>query len=615
MEERLWRFTDNFGSFESTNAHQIKTLYFPLCNENIMSSITPDLHGDIKRDEYSFLLEPVSRIDLANSRSSRNFWVRGKGWFWSAAGVSKDLRQIQGDKFRLEAGLLWHKVTRENKKIGLRAEILSFAPASGEPVEIMQVTIANISRRKINFAPTAAIPIYARSAANIRDHRHVTSLLQRVTLHQFGVVVKPTLSFDEKGHRPNKTNYFVLGWDEKFRAPQYIYPTQEMFCGEGGDLEAPESVLGNLPPSKERIQGKEAMGGLRFAQIKLAPGKSYSYIILLGISDSNAQIKEIISKFKGLRKIESSLKETRNFWINKSNQLGLACSDPNFNHWLRWVSIQPLLRKIYGCSYLPDFDYGKGGRGWRDLWQDCLSLILSDPKGAAAMLVNNFSGVRMDGSNATIIGKKPGEFISDRNDIARVWMDHGAWPLITLDLYIRKTADLGILFEDAPYFRDQHIFRSSAIDKNWRSEQRHSYRGSILEHLLVQNLVQFYNVGKHNYVRLEGGDWNDGLDMAKERGESVAFSCMYAANLKLLAQLLRKAGRRKVEIARELQVLLQKINYNSVSAKRKALSKYFSLVQPRISGKKVLFDAAGLVEHLEAMSGWMSRHIRKTEWL
>ena len=70
-------------------------------------------------------------------------------------------------------------------------------------------------------------------------------------------------------------------------------------------------------------------------------------------------------------------------------------------------------------------DYGKGGRGWRDLWQDCLALLIMNPDGVRQMLLDNFAGVRIDGSNATIIGSKQGEFVADRNNITRVWMDHG----------------------------------------------------------------------------------------------------------------------------------------------------------------------------------------------
>ena len=54
------------------------------------------------------------------------------------------------------------------------------------------------------------------------------------------------------------------------------------------------------------------------------------------------------------------------------------------------------------------------------------------------------------------------------------------------------------------------------------------YEGTVLEHLLIQHLTSFYDVGEHNHIRLRGADWNDGLDMAEERGESVAFTALTA---------------------------------------------------------------------------------------
>jgi cellobiose phosphorylase len=625
MENKLWRFTDNLGSFESHSADKIRSLYFPLANDTLMSSISPDLHGDIKTSQDSFLLTPVSRNDLSDSRSSRNFWIYiEKNKIWSAAGVSKDLRQAGKDKFRLDAGLLWHKITRENKEMGLKAEVLSFVPAGDEPVEIMQVNLTNISSRKIKFTPTAAIPIYGRGADNLRDHRQVTSLLQRITLDKFGAIVAANLAFDEAGHKPNKKSYFVLGWDEKFSAPQYIYPTQEMFCGEAGDLEAPLSVLENrLPQKKAHIQGREAMGALRFSSISLEKGQVCSYIIVMGIAKDKSEIKSAINKFKGPGKVECAFKRTQDHWLSHSRQINLSTGNADFDNWFRWVSIQPVLRKIFGCSFLPDFDYGKGGRGWRDLWQDCLGLILSSPEQVRSVLVNNFSGVRIDGSNATIIGKGEGEFISDRNNISRVWMDHAAWPLFTLDLYLNETGDFDILFREASYFRNHEISRARERDLNWSSAygQRLKtktgkiYQGTVVEHLLVQNLVQFYNVGRHNQVRLEGADWNDGLDMAQEFGESVAFSAMYAYNLGRLSELLLKTGRRRIKVAQELKILLRKVNYNSVRKKNKTLAEYFNRTKTTVSGNKVEIDCRALSRDLKNKSGWMMEHIRRSEWL
>ena len=608
-----YKFTDNNGSFIFPCADKIRALYFPLCNEKLLSSITPHLGGDIKSGQDSFLLPPVSRVDLYNSKASRNFWVYiNKDKVWSAAGVSRDLRAIKEDKFILEAGLLWHKITRENKRLGLKSEILSFIPASGEPVELMQVKITNISGRKINFIPTAAIPMYARGAGNIRDHRHVTSLLQRITLHKSGVISKPALSFDESGHKPNKNHYFVLGWDGQGRPPQYLYPAQEVFCGDAGDLESPEVILENKLPGKANIQGKEPMGALRFREKCLAPGESCSYIIAMGITENNAEIAGIIKKFKSLGNVRSALEDTKRFWLRKAGAVRVHTGDKDFDNWFKWVAIQPHLRKVFGCSFLPDFDYGKGGRGWRDLWQDCLGLILSGSKEARALLINNFSGLRLDGSNATIIGRKPGEFIADRNDIPRVWMDHGVWPLLTIEFYMDKAKDSGILFEKTGYFSDQHIFRCRKVNRGWKPCK---YKGTVLEHLILQNLAQFYNVGPHNHIRLESADWNDGLDMAYESGESVAFSCMYASNLKKLARFIRSSGRREVSLFAEIRVLLKLCDYNSIKEKKELLERYFTRVENGVSGKAASINSAFLARDLESKAEWIFRHIRKKEWL
>ena len=124
----------------------------------------------------------------------------------------------------LQAGFLWHKVIRENKSIGLRAEITNFVPPSSDQVELMTVQITNISNHLIQFTPTAAIPIFARSADNLRDHRHVTSLLHRINCIDHGILVHPTLSFDERGHLPNHLTYAVLGVEGDGKPPLDFFP-------------------------------------------------------------------------------------------------------------------------------------------------------------------------------------------------------------------------------------------------------------------------------------------------------------------------------------------------------------------------------------------------------
>ena len=300
--------------------------------------------------------------------------------------------------------------------------------------------------------------------------------------------------------------------------------------------------------------------------------------------------------------------------------------------WLRWVGIQPHLRKIFGNSFLPDFDYGRGGRGWRDLWQDALALLLTSPAETREMLIHNFGGVRIDGSNATVIRGDNHEFVADRNNITRVWMDHGVWPYITLELYLHLTGDFAVLDHQAPYFRDVQLSRGRRKDFAWteacgrrlKTRRGRPVTGSVLEHLLVQHLVQFYNVGEHNHIRLENADWNDGLDMASERGESVAFTALYASNLRSLADVLetRQAGRKikTVRLAKELLLLLdraggRRIDYGSIAARRRRLEKYFAAVEPAVSGTQATVRVDRLVQDLRAKADFLAENVRQKEWI
>ena len=65
-------FIDKLGTFTLDDPDLTSYMYFPLANEaGMMSAITPDLSGDIKLDQNSFLLEPVSCDNLHNNKSSR----------------------------------------------------------------------------------------------------------------------------------------------------------------------------------------------------------------------------------------------------------------------------------------------------------------------------------------------------------------------------------------------------------------------------------------------------------------------------------------------------------------------------------------------------------------
>lgn len=631
------KFIDDCGSFRLDDPELISYLYFPLAGETgVMSSITPELGGDSKTSQNTFLLEPVTCEGLHNNKSTRNFWIRLEdGEYWSATGVSAKQQALKftdkKEKTSLEAGLLYHKISRKSEELQLESEITSFVPWKDAQIELTKIVIKNCGNTERNIQGIDAVPIYGRSADNIRDHRNVTSMLNRIFTMAYGVAINPTLTFDERGHKENRIVYGVFG-SCNGEPPTGYYPTIEDFIGEGGSFENPRVVVEKgekTVAAGKQIDGYEAVGGLVFRPKTVAPGESLTFIQALAYGESSVEELEAGTiRFLSEDCFNQLFTETKEHW-QEVNYIKYNSADPYFDKWMYWVNFQPVLRRIYGCSFLPHHDYGKGGRGWRDLWQDCLALLLMNPDVVREMLKNNFCGVRVDGTNATIIGTQPGEFIADRNGIARVWMDHGVWPFITTKLYLDQTGDYEFLLEKIPYFKDRIISRGEALDELWNEQQgceqkdaqANVYQGTVLEHLLIEMLTSFYDVGEHNHIRIRGADWNDALDMAKERGESVAFTMMYGRNLTQLSMILehleKNLGLEKVSLMKEILLLLEDRNdfYDSIQAKQALLKKYSDLCRHEVSGRKEDVSVKQLIRNLQNKANWITHHVRNTEWL
>lgn len=628
MEKMIYRFLNSkIEEFTVKDAYRYSN-YFPLTNKSgsLLSSISPNLAGDIKRDNDHFLTPPATTIDIKhNPLVRRDFFIKIK--------VSPTKEEIirLSDPYpdKLQAGFFYHKITKYTKLIDI--EILNFIPYNLD-IEVMQIKVKNKSKKNLDITACSAIPLYGRSEATLRDHRHVSSLLNRVNLTKDGILLRPTLLFNEEGHSLGETTYFCLanGGRSKIKGQ---FPTLEHFCGQG-NLAKPDAIYKNQKSAKRKIDsfdGKEAIAAFDFGNKKLKKGQKLNYIIGLGLVSGSAKkcqnkITNLFSKIDNSTKVAKELIATKKYWQTTFGKIEFNFKDKDYNGWLKWVKAQPTLRKLFGCSFLPHFDYGKGGRGWRDLWQDALVLLHYEPKKASQLIRNSFSGIRLDGSNATII-EKDNSFLSDRNKISRVWSDHGIWPYLTLNSYLEQSKNISILTQQLPYFRDSHLMRATRIDYGFnqkdfilRTTKNKIYKGTILEHLLIQNLTSFFNVGSHNIIKLESADWNDALDMANDYGETVTFSFMYAHNLKGIIKFLKalKEKQSHLELLKELIFLLDnlknQIDYNNFRQKQKRLKIYLEKTI-KISGAKVKISIDDIIKDLNKKYKHLNAWLLKKEWL
>ncbi|MDD3478139.1 MAG: hypothetical protein PHP32_04625, partial [Candidatus Izemoplasmatales bacterium] len=581
---------------------------------------------DLKLDHNHFATMPSSIEDLSNPLHARNVFFRVNQTLWSVTNQTPS-QKLHPDHVTVENGLLYQRVLRETDQFSV--EITSFVPSRNVLAELHKVVFKNTSKASQLVKPVIGVPLFSRSADNLRDHRHVTSLLNRVIIENEGIVNRPTLSFDERGHQENHLAYGVFARSNRHSKITGFWPRLDQFVGQGADLFYPDAAVKDLSSPNQPgdvVEGYEAIGGLAFDEIELAPNAQITLLFGILLGEESSELSKIFASID-VSVYDEWLEETKAYWKKKFSTAFVTIGDQAMTGWYRAVGTQPLIRRVYGNSFLPHHDYGRGGRGWRDLWQDSLALILKSPLDVRENIVNYFKGVRIDGSNATIIGDKPGEFVADRNKIVRVWSDHGAWPFLTTHFYIKRTGDLSILLEEQGYFQDKFTHYTKRVDPLYvqngsvdLNSAKGVYQGTLLEHILVQNLTAYYNVGDHGNIRIEDADWNDGFDMAAKSGETVAFTHLYIGNLKGLIQLLhalRNSGRTHIKVFEEFQLLMNKQVHGPLSPqkKREKLLHYFDTVAKGISGETIEILIEGLIKDLEVKIESMESHLNQNEWM
>ena len=122
-------------------------------------------------------------------------------------------------------------------------------------------------------------------------------------------------------------------------------------------------------------------------------------------------------------------------------------------------------------------------------------------------------------------------------------------------------------------------------------------------------------------MKLHGADWNDAMDMAWENGESVAFTCAYAGNMKNIAEYLRKLQEKemfdRIEVAEEMEILFtgDRELYESPEKKQQLLRQYTEKCAHDISGNTIVIRLDQLSRNLDEKADWMMENIRRREWV
>ena len=88
----------------------------------------------------------------------------------------------------------------------------------------------------------------------------------------------------------------------------------EDFIGEGGSLIAPLAIKNNIEGinAGAQIDGKEALGGLKFASVALRSKETVAYTIIIGVAEKMDAMSEMIAAYDREDKVHTALKEAKN---------------------------------------------------------------------------------------------------------------------------------------------------------------------------------------------------------------------------------------------------------------------------------------------------------------
>lgn len=554
---------------------------------------------------------------------ARFLWIRPKGenpWLVN----NYDLTDTQTSDSVYEMGLGYVRFSGKSKKHGLAASATIFVP-NDEMAEIWMVEIKNESKKvqTLDFIPT--VPIFGGNRAYVEYHRDVVRLYNksRITDH---IEILPGLEWIEGLTDPSDICYLMSAETQRGRKGNRFYSDRETFLGPNNMWLKPQAILNNEAP-KAQCYGKEAVGAIEFKNIKIQPGKSEKFVVINGIAfDGSKGAQKLIKKYN-YANAQKAFDKLNAFWKERTSRVVITTANRDFNNsWNKWWCYQLSMRYWFGNTGHPQTDYGTDFSGWRDFWQDMMAATVIDPKGLEERTMRTLEGIRLDGTNATRFFARTKEFGSD--EINGLWCDHPYWTAQTVMILINFLGDYDFLFRDGiAYFRDCYRNRGESKDLNWapgtidnqKTQSGAVYKGTVLEHLLVQLFTMFYDVGRNNLLKQKRADWNDAVDQVK--GENITFTFGLALDCNEVADLLEKVAKKKnikeVEVFEELTLLMDKWKKPAdipAKERQRKLSAYLNKVNDKISGKKVKVKIEDILNDLRNKARVSIINANKKAW-
>jgi len=439
------------------------------------------------------------------------------GVFWSP--TAAPIRERTAYRTRHGAG---YSVFEHNSH-GIEQELTVFVPVNesgGEPIKLQRLRLTNASPRRRRLSVTCYVEL------TLGENRESS---------QMHVMTE----WDDEAQALLARNRYHPEYGERVA---FVAMTPESdsyggdrtsFIGRNGSLADPAAMeLTRL--SQRTGTGLDPCAALRVT-LDMASGERRDITCMLGQTESVAQARQLVRKYREDHAFEDAFDQTRAWWDDLLGTVEVRtpelAADLLINRWLQY---QSLSCRIWGRSAF----YQSGGAfGFRDQLQDVLAFLTSRPDLARDQILLAASRQFKEGDVQHWWHPPSGAGIRSRISDDLLWLPY------VVAHYVRTTGDIAILREEAPFLDapvlpdDQHeVFSTPEVT---------SERATIFEHCR-RAVSRGLTVGPHGLPLIGTGDWNDGMNLvgAGGKGESVWlawFLCELLQGMAELSNLLQQA--------------------------------------------------------------------------
>lgn len=517
--------SSKFGHFSADNTEYVITgtatprPWFNRMGNTEHAVIISHLAGGyaIAGDEHRFQLNwYVPRYD----ESGRYVFLRDNddGDFWSAsfAPVRKALNH-----YECRHGQAWSTFSSERN--GIACEYTVFVPLAG-PVELWQVTLTNRSRRvrHVSACPMVewSIDDTPQSVDDLVYAAHTDAAYDKVT--------QSLWASKRDTHNYSFTRAFLTAdfqpdaWDANRAA----------FVGCGRTLANPQAIEnGRLTGTP--AEAEVAIGALQ-KNFRLAPGKSASFTVMMGLAQTPAARTALRKRFLAPGRPALELAKVKKFWAEMRERFEISTPDKELDAFVnRWLVAHTYKQGASNAIRPIRIQH-------RNQMQDAMGMAWLGPEHARRIICRlmRFHCVNGDALQWWSMGaawpQKPEH------------VDTKLWIIYSTRAYLQETGDFEILSHkeklyDSPKRATLWEIMNGSVDKAWKDR------------------------GSHGLSLIGRGDWNDSLDGMgrKGKGESLWMSMAVHLALVNMAELASQIGesRRAAQLQTRAHALCQAINH------------------------------------------------------